>query len=1184
MRDLQRWRFCPQIGVDFRFVARLERSGNPDLSEQFITVTPRKTAMNRLTTNQIMEAAMTQDLVTFANCLSGAISSGRVGPLNNLPLRTYLPLLKLERLIKLYDSIQGASEPQRRRLEEQKIPAQVADEIVFRTLVKIPRDFALLKEFLAAYFPQDRLNDAIPRILPFEIPPLYPRVKDLLDFDLAYLDALKSTLEFPTQFSSAIQRAVSRFANESYFVNVLFAVIKKDKEFSEETQQILAEHFLDGFVKQVVTDGQPAWAARVFDESSQVGELFLTTARRAQEAMGDCLGKIDFIRYQFVEAEETPIASYEGSSGGLALAELYYLAHTSLRSPLAPYTVFLGVLNEKREVGPVANLDAKIEAAKEYGIRILILPESNREQVPPYEAADGNLQFLPYNERAFSEVFPQLQSLRKAHGFLPSNNLPERRNRFIGREREIADIRAHLKKERLVTLTGTGGVGKTRLAETVAFDLLPSYPDGVWFIDLSALRDADLMLPTIASALSIQPQPRIPLKQQMIDSLKTRRTLLVLDNFEQLPHRAGELIEELIQNTSHLRCLVTSRDASTCPQGRVFLVSPLETPPPEAGLLIDSVDSVKLFLCRAEELGQPLSEDDFPTIAELCRTLDGIPLAIELAAARTVDLSPKELLSRIQAHLPLEVDESMDTVDPRHQKLQSVLSWSYDLLTESEQSLFAQLAVFSGGFFTEAVEQICTGKRVIGNQFSLRAKSLAQTEIAQGKKRYFLLEPVRGYAAEKLGDGEQVKKAHADYFCDWAKAQDEKLKGPEQSRALDEMATELNNCRAAMDFGQGQGGGKLLGELGVALSRFFEIRGLWSEGIHRLRPAAEALRRLRDNELLSKVLQGLGGFYQSQGDYETARNLYTESLQIARELGDKQYIAGSLNNLGIIAWYQGDYKEAGQFHTESLQIRQKLGDKHGIAASLNNLGIIALDQGAYDEARQLFTQSLQIKKELEDQRGIANSLNNLGETARRRGTYDEARQFFTQNLQIRQELEDKWGIADALINLGIIAGIQGAYDEAIRLFTQSLQIKKELEDQRGIADALINLGETARRQGAYNESRQFVAESLKIRRELTDKRGIANSLHQFGTLAEAEGDSAQAVLFLLAATRLHEEMQSADSTEAKEIGETLAGVQKEIGAEQFERLKGQADAMSDDEVVERALAWGAGAAVLESKQ
>jgi len=1166
-------------------------------------------------------STLKQELVTFANCLSGVFSSGRISPLNNFSLRTYLPVLKLESLRKLYESIQQASDSQRRRANPE-IPNLVANEIVFRSLVKIPRDFAPLKDFLAAYFPEDGLLHSIPRIVEFETPPLYPRVKDLLDFDLFYLDALRSFLETQTQFSSAIRKVLSRFSHETYSVNLLFAV---DKDFSRMSgrvavpssgttathdgcRQTITEHFLDGFVRQVVTDRQPAWAGIIFDEESQVGKLFMDTARRAQDAMGDYLRRIDFIRYQFVEDEQTPLFFHEGSSGGLAFAELYYLTHVSLRSPLAPYTVFVGALNERQEFEAVANIEAKIQAAKENGIRILILPESNREQVY-LDEADGNLQFLNYSEGLFSDVFSQIDSLRKEHGFLPEDNLPERQNRFIGREQEISEIVEHLNMERLAILTGTGGVGKTRLAEKVASELLPSFPDGVWFVDLSSLRDADLVLPTIASVLSIQPQPRTPLQQQITDFLKTKRLLLVLDNFEQLPHRAGILIEELIQNTQFFGCIVTSRDISTCPYGEQFWVKPLETPPP--GVIV-SVDSVKLFLARAEELRQPLSEEHFQSVAELCRILDGIPLAIELTAARLADMSLEEILVHIKEQVPLQVDEST-VIDLRHQKLQNVLSWSYDLLTEREQELFAQLSVFSGGFFTESVGKICTGTHILGSLFSLRAKSLVQAETVQQKKRYSLLLPLRQYAAEKLGDGEQIKKAHAEYFCTWAKEQDEKLKGVEQSQALSEMAVELDNFRAAMDFAQAPGREKLLGELGVAISRFWEIRGLWSEGIQRLREVEGTLRSLSDKALLAKVQYGLGIFYRYQGDYETARYLLTKSLQVKRELGDKDGVVTSLNNLGVIAWYQRAYDEARQFHTESLQISKELGDKHGIAESLGNVGLIACDQGAYDEARQFHTECLQISKELGNKWSVATSLNNLGLIAKFQGAYDEARQFHTESLKIQRELGDKRGIAASLHNLGvitcnqgafdeakqfyteslkikrdlgdkqgttyslnnlgIIAWYQGSFDEARQLFTESLEIEKELGDKRGIAISLNNLGEIALNQGDYETARNLLTKSLKILRELGDKHSIAESLHQFGKLAEAKGNTEQGVLFLIAAARLYDEMKAANSKDAVEVQEALAGIQKELSTEQFERIKQQADAMSDDEVIELALSW-----------
>ncbi|MBC8229215.1 tetratricopeptide repeat protein, partial [bacterium] len=481
-----------------------------------------------------------------------------------------------------------------------------------------------------------------------------------------------------------------------------------------------------------------------------------------------------------------------------------------------------------------------------------------------------------------------------------------------------------------------------------------------------------------------------------------------------------------------------------------------------------------------------------------------------------------------------QVDESIDAFEPRHQKLQNVLSWSYDLLTADEQKLFAQLPLFSGGFFTEAVEKICPGKQVLGNLFSLRAKSLVQTEIVQQKKRYFLLEPVRQYAEGKLSNKEQMKKAHAEYFCLWAKEQDAKLKGVEQSQALSEMALELDNFRAAMDSASELGDWKLLGGLGIALSRFFDIRGLWSEGMQRLKQVEEALRSCSDKALLAKVVRGLSRFYQLQGYYEEARNLDNESLLIQREIGDKQ----------------------------------------GIAETLNHLGIIAENQSAYEEASRLYTESLQMFRELEDKQGIAEALNCIGLIAWRQGAYEEARPLHTETLQIFRELGDKWGIAASMGNLGIIAADQGVYDEAKQLYTDSLKIFRELGHKCGIAASLNNLGAIAVKQEAYKEARRFHTESLQIQRELGDKHGITISIHQFGKLVEAEGDSAQAVLFLLVAARFYEEMKVANSKEAVEVQETLTEIQEKISVEQFDRIKRQAEAMSDDEVVELALSWG----------
>lgn len=467
-------------------------------------------------------------------------------------------------------------------------------------------------------------------------------------------------------------------------------------------------------------------------------------------------------------------------------------------------------------------------------------------------------------------------------------------------------------------------------------------------------------------------------------------------------------------------------------------------------------------------------------------------LAIELAAARVRGMTPQQILAHLSKQFEMLATDYVD-IPQRQRTLRGAIDWSYGLLTPDEQQFFSQLSVFSGGLFVEAAQKICdVPEALITN---LHVKSLLVAEKVMEHTRYRLLEPLRAYAAEKLGESVELRKAHAAYFLTRAQNYNQQFNGSEQSTALSLMEVELNNLRAAMDFAQGQEERRLLGELGVVLGRFFNICDLWSEGISRLKQAEKALRSLTDNELLTQLLGELGRFYSRQGDYETARQIYAENLQIQKELRDKQGLARSLQGLGTIAWYQGKFEEAKQLYTESLQMAKELQYKQVIANSLNGLGIIEVSQGAYEEAKRLFTESQQIHKELGDKRSIATTLNNLGR----------------------------------------MASYQGVYEEAKNLFTQSLQMIKELGN----------------------------------------KPATAFSFHHFGMLAKAEGDSARAALFLLHAIRLYEEMETVNSKDVVGIREELAVIQDELGAEPFEKLKREAEAMSLEQVIELALAQGA---------
>ena len=443
----------------------------------------------------------------------------------------------------------------------------------------------------------------------------------------------------------------------------------------------------------------------------------------------------------------------------------------------------------------------------------------------------------------------------------------------------------------------------------------------------------------------------------------------------------------------------------------------------------------------------------------------------------------------------------------------------------------------------------------------------------QQKKRYFLLEPIRQYAAEKLGSGRLCRKVHRGYYLGVTQTLNQKLQGAQQNLALELMAVELDNLRAAMDSAQEEGKRRTVGELGFALSLFFEIRGFSEEGLQRLKQDSEALEQLGEMALLAKVKNELGGFYVLlQGDNYRAQNLHNESLQMFQELGDKRGEAESLSLLGRREPYIGTFDRARELFTESLQIQRELEDKPGIAQSLNSLGIIEGAVGAHDKAKQLHTESIEIFREMEDQHNIAGLLNNLGCVASDQEDYDKAKQLHTESLQIRQELGYKAGIMQSLFNLAEIEKIQGVYDRARQLLTKSLQMRRELGNNYNIPFALEALGDVALSQGAYSEARALFTESLQGYRELMGKQGIAESLRRFGELAFAEGKKEQAVPFFLHTARLYEEIGGTGNPSAVEADKALQEIEQHLGIEQFELLKQQAGAMSRDEVIELALA------------
>jgi predicted ATPase/DNA-binding SARP family transcriptional activator/Tfp pilus assembly protein PilF len=789
--------------------------------------------------------------------------------------------------------------------------------------------------------------------------------------------------------------------------------------------------------------------------------------------------------------------------------------------------------------------------------------------------------------------------------------LPHALTDLVGREDERLEVRSCLRHSRLVTLTGVGGIGKTRLASEVAGEVVGEYADGVWLVALDALVEGRLVVRQIASVLGLKEAPGRLLLESVTEYLRLKRVLLVLDNCEHLLEASAQVVAHLLGECSELRILATSREALGIAGETVWRVPALAVPvmehlPPGPSTLVRVLmgyESVQLFVERAQAVRQSfaLSGSNARAVAQACQQLEGIPLAIELAAARVRAMDVGQIASRLNDYLGL-LSTGSRTAQSRQQTLRATLDWSYALLSEAERSLLRRLSVFAGGWTLEAAEQVCgdfglpildfglkvdlsdasssgqepaaiqhppefdaiqNPKSKIQNQevldllTSLVDKSLIVfEERGPGEGRYRLLEMVRQYAAESLqasGEVEPVKSKHRDWFVAVAQEEEPRLRSAEQEMSLRRLETEYENLRAALAWCRGEASGALAGlRLAGVLGRFWEVRGYLTEGRRYFEEALGQEGAAGRTPERARALNWAAGLAWLQGDYASARVLFGESLGIRRELGDQEGVAASLNGLGVVAKEQGDYASARVLFEESLGIRRKLGDQKGISGSLNNLGNMALDQGDYASARALLEESLGIRRELGDRQGISGSLNNLGNMALEQGDYASARALFEEALTLNREFGNRVWEAINLDNLGILAHHQGDHASARILNEESLGIKRELGDQKGIAQSQSSLGIIAIAQGDYASARSLHEASLGIRQELGDQKGIAQSLEMFATLALKAESGERAARLWGAASALRESIGARQFSEQQEDQERhMATAREEMGEAAF---------------------------------
>ncbi|HLK58389.1 MAG TPA: tetratricopeptide repeat protein [Chthonomonadaceae bacterium] len=755
----------------------------------------------------------------------------------------------------------------------------------------------------------------------------------------------------------------------------------------------------------------------------------------------------------------------------------------------------------------------------------------------------------------------------------PLTNLPVSLTRFFGREAQVAQLQAWLTDAefRLITLTGPGGAGKTRLAVESARQAAPAFGNRVWFVDLAALQDGRLLPFTLAHTLQVAPEAHTDPLKQVVQKLQGGPSLLLLDNFEHLLRPRAEptkserpisvesvlLLRLLLEQAPELTCLVTSR-RPLCLGGEQELSIPALAAPPAGDTperLLDYA-SVALYVDRARAARPEfaLTEKNAEAVAALCRRLEGLPLAIEMAAAWTRTLLPAKMLERLEQRLDLLVSRRRD-LPPRQQSLRATLEWSYDLLEPEGKRCFAHLSVFRGGFRMEAVEAVC-GEGAISALLALQEGSLVSAEEAGEDVRYRMLESTREFAAEMLtesGEREAVERRHAEYFLALAEEAEPHLTGPEPEKWLQRLEADYANLRAVREWSvQTPERGERELRLCVMLMRFWQMRGPASEG--RAWYAAALSRPMNQAATLMRAwaLNGAGTLACVQSDYSAARAYFEESLAIRRDLGDRGDIAKALNNLGGTACYQGDHVTAQAYYEESLAIKREIGDKRGIASVFNNLGILVSYRGDYASAQAYHLECLAIERETGDLSGVSNSLHNLGNVAFELGDNVSAHAYYSESLAIEREIGDRSGIANALHSLGSVAFEQGDYEAARTFYEESLSLRKEVGDRRNIAAALSNLGGVAYYQGDYVTAYAHYEASLMIFRELGNWRYIATSLEVLADLALAQGQAERTARLLGAAERLREELETPlPPNERKEYDRTVGLSRQSLGDEAF---------------------------------
>ncbi len=707
-------------------------------------------------------------------------------------------------------------------------------------------------------------------------------------------------------------------------------------------------------------------------------------------------------------------------------------------------------------------------------------------------------------EHIYQAILPDLRS-----EFLPlktldthPNNLPIQLTSFVGREHEMARIQELLNGTRLFTLTGEGGCGKTRLVLQAAADLIDEFPDGVWFVELASMTNPDLIPQTVASVMGLREAAGQSLMALLSDNLRTKTTLLILDNCEHLVEACAKFADTILHVTSQVKLLATSREALGISGETAYRVPSLSLPPKDFTGLQDiasltQYEAVRLFIERAHAV-QPdfsVTKVNASALVQICQRLDGIPLALELAAARVKSLSAEQIAARLDDRFRLLTGGSRTAV-PRQQTLRAAIDWSYDLLTEEERVLLRRLSVFAGGWTLDAAQAVCScdpvcAEDVLDLLAHLVDRSLIVFEQHASETRYRMLETIRQYARDKLfesGEGEPIRNQHLDFFLGLTEEALPELESTQQAMWLNRLETEHENLRAALDWSQQSEGGVEAGlRLSDALGEFWSIRGHLTEGRERIAAVLTHAQELNRSAAFGKVLVRAADLAYRQSDYPAAQSLGEQAILIFQELGDKLYISYAKSLLGWVSEEKGDYATAIQLQEEVLALTRELNDDTNTASALSNLAWAVLRPGDHARANAYLEEALAIHRRIGDKGGMGFVLSGLAEVALREGTLERASQLIEESLVLRGELGHKWGIGASLGTSAWIAMRQGDWESAVKRLRESIQVRKEIGDSGGIAFCLERLAEVANGKHAAEKAARIFGAAESLRSSLRSK-------------------------------------------------------------------------------------------------